>query len=75
MASEDLFTFAAFLQHETLTPEQHALIFNQDIQKSLLIFNRMKNKGMLSEVKGGYQVHYLLYRTVVRALKINNLLL
>lgn len=75
MARDDLFTFAAFLQHETLSPEQHALIFNQDIQKSLLIFNRMKNKGMLSEVKGGYQVHYLLYRTVVRALKINNLLL
>lgn len=72
MPAEDLFTFAAFLQHETLTAEQHAFIFNQDLQKSLLVFNRMKNKGMLSENINGYQVHYLLYRPVVRTLKINN---
>jgi hypothetical protein len=75
ISGDDLFTFAAFLQHETLTAQQHAIIFNQDLQKSLLVFNRLKNKGMLSEKNDGYQVHYLLYRPVVRTLKINNLLL
>lgn len=74
MPSEDLFTFAAFLQHETLTASQHAQIFNQDLQKSLLLFNRMKNKGILSETINGYQLHYLLYRPVVRNLVINNIL-
>lgn len=73
--ADDLFTFAAFLQHETLTTGQHAMIFNHDLQKSLLVFNRMKNKGLLTETANGYQVHYLLYRPVVRSLKINNLLL
>lgn len=74
LPAEDLFTFAAFLQHESLSAEQHARVFNQSLQKSLAAINRLKNKGILAETPHGFQLHYLMYRPVVRTLKINNIL-
>lgn len=71
---DDLFAFNAFLQHEILTPEQLALILNQPLPKSLLMINRMRNKGVLYKKSQGYQIHLLLYRPIVKTLTVHNII-
>jgi hypothetical protein len=71
---EELFTLIAFLQHDSLTEEHHALIFHQHLQQSLLLLNRMANKGYLVQNSTGYQIHPFLYRPVVRVLKSENII-
>ncbi len=69
LPAEELFTLAALLQHEVLTTGHHALIFRQDIKKSYLLLNRMRNIGILNEGSTGFLIHPFLYRPVVRTLK------
>ncbi len=64
MDKADLFTFAAFLQHETLT-EHHAMIFHQGLQSSKLQLSRLE-KMASSFSAAGYQIHHLLHRPVVK---------
>ena len=72
--TDELFTLAALLQHETLSAEEHALIFHQDIEQSLLLFNRMCNRRILLNVQNRFQIHHLLFRPVVRMLKTRNII-
>lgn len=74
LPSEDLFTLAAFMQHEILTIEQHAMIFQQDIQTSGLLLNRMLNQGIIQKHPRGLQIHPFFYRAVVRTLTSKNIL-
>ena len=74
MSSPDLFTFAAFLQHETLTPEHHAKIFHQPEETSVMQISKLERRGILIKKSKGYQIHYLLYRPMVRTLKLHNIL-
>jgi predicted transcriptional regulator of viral defense system len=74
MDKVDLFTFAAFLQHETLTVEHHAMIFHQGLQSSKLQLSRLEKNGILIQRSRGYQIHYLLYRPVVKTLKLHNII-
>jgi hypothetical protein len=74
LTSEELFTLAAVLQHDILTAPHHALIFHQDLQPSLLLLNRMANKGLLVQKPNGYQIHPFLYRPVVEVLKAGNII-
>ena len=74
LSTEELFTLAALLQHDILNEEHHALIFHQDIQQSLLLLNRMANKGFLVHKSNGYQIHPFLYRGIVRVLKSSNII-
>ena len=71
----DDFTLAAYLQHEKLTPQQYADIFNLSIQDACLIINRLKNIGFLIETKSGYRINYLLQKSIARILKKKNILL
>jgi hypothetical protein len=73
MGSEEMFTLAALLQHETLTAEEHALIFRQGIDESLLLLNRLLNKKYLTFTEGRFAIHPLLYRPSVAALKAKNI--
>ncbi len=73
MGSEEMFTLAALLQHETLTAEEHALIFHHGIDESLLLLNRLLNKKYLTLAEGRYAIHSLLYRPSVAALKAKNI--
>ncbi|MCF8261812.1 MAG: hypothetical protein K9J12_13620 [Melioribacteraceae bacterium] len=72
--NEELFTFAAFLQHQTLSPEELSFIFNTSIEKSRLILNRLTNRGLLIEMKRGYQIHYVIYLQLIKSLKLKNIL-
>ncbi|MCF7921846.1 MAG: ATP-binding protein [Candidatus Marinimicrobia bacterium] len=74
MPAQDLFSFAAFLQHEVLTIEDHARVFHQDYETSLLQISRLEKNGMLVRKSGGYQIHYLLYRPVVKTLILHNII-
>ena len=74
LSAKELFTLAALIQHEILDPQEHALIFHQDINDSLLVMNRMLNKGFLQKSEVGYFVHPFLYRPAVKALKSKNIL-
>ena len=74
LSPEELFTLIAVLQHDVLNAEHHALVFHQDLQQSLLLLNRMANKGFLVHKSNGYQIHPFLYRPVVRVLKSSNII-
>jgi len=65
----ELFTLGAILQHEILSAEDHAEIFRQDVNQSLLVLNNLCNKGLLHAITGGYAIHPFLYRPVVNVLK------
>ena len=74
MHIEDLLTFAALLQHETLSAIEHSQVFRQDLQKSQLSLNRLMNKGILVKTEEGYKIHYFLYRPIVRILLNKNIM-
>jgi len=74
-STDELFTLSTLLQHEALNAEEHAAIFHQEIRQSLLLLNRMTNKGILSaNTHGSYKINPLLYRPVVQYLKARNIL-
>jgi hypothetical protein len=70
----EFFTLGAILQHEILSAEDHAEIFHQDVDQSILLLNNLCNKGLLHEVTGGYAIHPFLYRPVVNVLKGKNII-
>ncbi len=70
----DLFSLAAFLQHETLTVQEHAEVLNEPVAVSSLSLTRMQNQGILTSTPSGCKIHPFLYRPVVRALKTKNIL-
>ncbi len=74
MGRDEMFTLAALLQHETLTAEEHAIIFHQGIDESLLLLNRLLNKKYLTVSEGRFAIHALLYRPSVAALKTKNII-
>lgn len=75
LPAEELFTIAALLQHEMMTVEEHAKVFSQEIRQSLLLLNRMTNRGLLyQKSNGNYQINFLLYRAVVRTLSRKNII-
>ncbi|MCB0282964.1 MAG: hypothetical protein KDF60_10325 [Calditrichaeota bacterium] len=74
LSSEELFSLAAFIQHEFLSEEQHSAVFNQSIVESRLIISRLVKKGYLGLSGDEYYVHPLLYRPVVKVLRNKNIL-
>ncbi len=71
---EEYFTLAALIQHDVLTEEQHAYIFNQEPDVSRSILGRLYKKGFLERNNAKYSVHPLLYRPVIKTLKSMNIL-
>ncbi|MGD9899780.1 MAG: hypothetical protein AB7T22_11710, partial [Calditrichaceae bacterium] len=72
--AEDLFTLGAIFQHETLSPNIHALIFHQNSQQSFMQLTRMENLGLIIKKERGYQIHPFLYRPLMRILKAKNII-
>ncbi len=73
--SQDIvFTFAAFLQHHILNEAEYAAIFRTNNQNSTMQLENLRNKGLLTKGPNGYQLHHLIYRPVVKNLKMNNIL-
>lgn len=71
---EELFTIGALMHHETLTAEEHARVFHQSGQQSVLLFNSLINKGIVMEGENGCHIHPFLYRPAIIALKRLNII-
>ncbi len=74
LPEEELFTLEAFLEHEIITIKEYSLVFNETEEKSSQILNRMKNKGLLVETLRGFQIHYLLYKPIVKTMNLTNMI-
>lgn len=74
LPDEELFTLAAFIQHEIMDAEEHALIFNQDLMHSQLLLDSLFTRGLLQQQPNGYYVHPFLYRPIVEALRSKQML-
>ncbi|UCF65042.1 MAG: ATP-binding protein [bacterium] len=74
LSYEELFTLAAFMQHEIINIKQHSQIFHQNETKSALMLNRLHNNGIILPHPNGYHIHPFLYRAIVRTLKSKNIL-
>lgn len=71
---DELFILAALLQHENLSIDETARVFRFELQYSALMLNRMEQSGIVIRHKTYYRIHPFLYRPIVRALKIQNIL-
>ncbi|MFH5831480.1 hypothetical protein [Halalkalibaculum sp. DA384] len=69
-----LFTLAAMVLHDTLTPQQlsRVLLFNE--QESKLMLSRLKSRGLLNQSGPNYSLNQLMYRQVVNVLKQRNII-
>ena len=74
LSPEELFTIGALMQHEMLKPEEHAQVFHQSEQQSVLLFNSLINKGIVIESENGCRIHPFLYRPAIIALKRLNII-
>jgi dephospho-CoA kinase len=74
LPNEEIYTLAAFIQHEYLNGDEYASIFQRTIADSQLLLNRMYKRGFLNRLGNEYLVHPLLYRAVVKVLKLKNIL-
>ncbi|MBU2649601.1 MAG: ATP-binding protein [Bacteroidetes bacterium] len=74
LPQDEVFTLGALMEHEVLTEDQHARIFNMDGETSLLILGSMLNRGLLVKTGSGYHIHLLLYKEVVRLLTDKNII-
>jgi len=61
--------------HEFLTAEKYAQIFQSNLADSRLVINRMYEKGYLKKLQSDYYVHPLIYRSLVKVLKLKNILI
>jgi len=73
---EDLFTLAAVLQHGSLTPEEHATVFQLSLTESRARIDQLAAREILDEDRrrGGFRVRPHAIRVVREALYRRNLL-
>ena len=74
LPTDEIISLAAFIQHEYLDEEKHALIFNQEISDSSIHIEKLYKKGLLLRNEEVFMIHPYLYRPVVRALKMRNII-
>ena len=69
-----LFTLAAIILHDALTPKELSAILQFETERSRLIFNQLQTRGLLQEKEGQYVINQLMYRQVLRVLKERNII-
>ena len=74
LPADELFTLAAVIQHDTLNAKDHAIIFSQDTKDSSRTLNLMRTRGLLVQTGDYFSIHPFLYRPVIKALEIKNIL-
>ncbi len=74
LPTDEILSLAAFIQHEYLDEGKHALIFNQEISDSSVHIEKLYKKGLLHRNEDVFMIHPYLYRPVVRALKMRNII-
>ncbi len=75
ISSDELFTLAALLHHERLNVGEHVWVFRLEKKQSLILLDRMEKKGIVVQTATAhYQINPILYRPIVHALKLRNIL-
>ena len=69
-----LFTLAAIILHDAMTPKELSAVLQFDIERSRLILNQLQGRGLLQEREGQYVINQLMYRQVLRVLKERNII-
>ncbi len=68
LSDDELFTLAVIAINELITPDEHALIFRQEINQSMHLLSSMRNRGLLVQTKAGFSIHFLLYKVIIKLL-------
>jgi hypothetical protein len=74
LPTDEILTLAAFIQHEYLDEQKHAMIFNQAYSDSRIHIEKLFKKGLLLKIEDFFMIHPYLYRPVVKALKMRNII-
>jgi len=69
-----LFTLHNLLIHDSLSAEEHAQLFHQNIESSRMALMVLEDNGVLKNNKGRYYINRLLYRQTVDVLTTKNIL-
>lgn len=69
-----LFTLAAIVLHDTVTPKELSAVLQMTEQESRLILMRLKTRGLLQQEEDRYHINQLMYRQIVRVLKSKNII-
>lgn len=72
--NDDLFTLASLVQHDDLNVSELALTLNMSEHESLLILSKLSARAILLEKNHRFFLNPLLYRHIVNALKLKNII-
>lgn len=73
--STALFALNAFILHDTLNADELALVLNSNKRECEMIISRLTSRGILvPNKKGEFTLNDLVYRQIVRLLKLRNIL-
>lgn len=71
---EVLFTLAAIVLHDTVTPKELSTILQMTEQEGRLMLMHLKTRGFLRQEDDRYHINQLMYRQIVRVLKERNII-
>jgi hypothetical protein len=74
LPDEDLFYLTALLQHNRLTAASLARVFRCGVGASRLVLDRLREAGVLTAEEETVRIEPVLYRPVVRALRLRNMI-
>jgi len=69
-----LFTLAAIVLHDTVTPKELSAVLQMTEQESRLMLMRLKTRGLLQQEEDRYYINHLMYRQILRVLKGRNII-
>jgi AraC-like DNA-binding protein len=70
--SNELFALAAFILHDSLTPEELSMAVHQSKRESQLTVSRLSSQSILVKSEYGFTINQLIYRQIARVLKEAN---
>lgn len=74
LPENDLFAIAVLIQHESISIKDFALVLNLTMDDAMLIITSLLNRGIVIEKNGKIELHFFLYRPLMRILYEKRLL-
>ena len=74
ISAEDSYYLAAYIQHEFLTMQEFALVFGIELSQARFIIDRLTRRGYLKPINENYYIPPIMYRPIVRMLKVKNII-
>lgn len=68
LSTEDLFALTALIQHEALSIQDFAQVMNLSLDNARIRLISLHNRGIVIEKDEKYELHFFLYRSVIRLL-------